>query len=101
VWWLFPELEPLQPAARVAAVALALAVAFIPARRGPVQVAALAAAVIIAFELTVTFWWPPYFVWFAPLAFVALFAAYVPEQLFARTAPTTKGSRAAAGVSQS
>ena len=87
VWWLFPELDPLQPAARVAAVGLALAVAVIPARRGPVQVAALGAAVIIAFELTVTFWWPPYFVWFAPLAFVALFAPY--------------GSRAAAGVSPS
>jgi hypothetical protein len=81
VWWLFPELQPLQGAARVAAVGLALAVAVIPARRGPVQVAALAAAVIIAFELTVTFWWPPYLVWFAPLAFVALFAPYGPDQL--------------------
>jgi hypothetical protein len=88
VWWLFPGLHPLQDVARVAAVGLALAVAVVPRRRGPVQVAALAAAVIIAFELTVSFWWPPYLVWFAPPAFVALFAAYGPGQLFGQTTST-------------
>ena len=83
VWGEIPGLHPLQVAVRVAAVALALAVGFIPRSRGPVQVAALGAAVIVGMELTLTYWLPSYVVWFAPLAFVALFAAYGPDELFA------------------
>jgi hypothetical protein len=84
IWWLFPSLEPLQVVTRVAAVALAVAVAFVPVRKGPLQVAALGAAVIIAFQLAVTFWAPAYVAWFVPLLFVAVFAAYGPGQLFGR-----------------
>ena len=93
IWWLFPSLEPLQGPARVAAVGLALAVAFVPLRRGALQVAALGAAVIIAFELTVTFWAPAYVVWFAPLVFVALFATYAPDELFAKPSERLQGAR--------
>jgi hypothetical protein len=58
----------------VAAALLALAVAFVPRRRSPVQVAALAAAVVIAVQLVVTHWFYLYVVWFLPLVLVALLA---------------------------
>jgi hypothetical protein len=41
-----------------------------------VQIAALAAAVLIAFQIAADHWFYLYVVWFAPLVFVALFAAY-------------------------
>ena len=40
------------------------------------QVAALAAAVMIAIEMTADHWFYLYIVWFAPLVLVALFAAH-------------------------
>ena len=96
VWGLFPGLHSVQDVVRVAAVGLALAVGFIPRSRGPVQVAALGAAVIIGMELTLTYWLPSYVVWFAPLAFVALFATYGPEQLFpGRATPAEDAPRRA------
>jgi uncharacterized membrane protein len=103
VWWLFPDLQAVQPAARVAAVGLALVLALVPARRGPLQVAALGAAAIIGFELTVTFWLPSYVLWFAPLAFVALFAPYGPDQVFGRARVPVAGhgqARGSVGVSR-
>ena len=59
-----------------AAVLLAVGVAFVPARRDPIQVAALGAAVLIAFQLGAVHWFYLYIVWFAPLALVALFGVY-------------------------
>jgi hypothetical protein len=52
---------------------LAIAVAFVPRRKSPMQVAALAAAVMIAIELTADHWFYLYIVWFAPLVLVAAF----------------------------
>jgi hypothetical protein len=57
-------------------VALALAVAFVPVRRGIVEVAALGAAVLIALQLGVNYWLYPYIVWFFPLVLVAIFASH-------------------------
>jgi hypothetical protein len=57
-------------------VALALAVAFVPRRRDIVTIAALGAAVIIALQLGVTYWFYLYIVWFFPLVVVALFGSY-------------------------
>ncbi len=51
-------------------------VAFVPERRGPVEVAALGAAVIIALQLAANYWLYPYIVWFFPLVIVALFAGH-------------------------
>jgi hypothetical protein len=51
----------------------------VPARRTERQLAALAAAVLIAFQLTATHWFYLYVVWFAPLVFVALFTAHRPR----------------------
>ena len=51
-----------------------MAVFFVPRRRDLVQVAALAAAVLIALQLGVSYWFYLYVAWFAPLALVAFFA---------------------------
>ncbi|MGI8585591.1 MAG: glycosyltransferase 87 family protein [Thermoleophilaceae bacterium] len=76
VWGQVGSLDWLHTAVKVGVVALALAVAVVPRRRGPVQVAALAAAVVIALQLAATHWFYLYVVWFAPLALVAMFASY-------------------------
>jgi hypothetical protein len=58
------------------ALLLAVAVAFVPRRKTPLQVAALGAAVLIAVQLAASHWFYLYIVWFFPLALVALFGAY-------------------------
>jgi hypothetical protein len=56
-------------------VLLAVGAAIVPSSRGPVEVAALAAAIMIGVELSLTHWFYLYIVWFFPLALVALTAA--------------------------
>jgi hypothetical protein len=75
IWSLEPALDPLQTASKAFAVLLGIAVFFVPRRRTVPQVAALAAAVLIAVQVTATHWFYPYTVWFAPLVLVALFTA--------------------------
>ena len=75
VWGLAPSLDFLRPAERVAAVGLAIALAFWPRRKTPAQIAALAAAVVIAVQLGATHWFYFYVVWFLPLVLAALFWA--------------------------
>lgn len=72
VWGLYGGLDTLQTAVQLAAVLLAIAVAFVPRRRTLVQVAALAAAVLIALQLGVTHWFYLYIAWFFPLVMLAL-----------------------------
>ncbi len=91
VWGLAPSLDFLRPVERAAAAALALAVAFWPRRKTPVQVAALAAAVLIAVQLGATHWFYFYVVWFLPLVLAALFAAQ-PSQLTRSGSPAGRGS---------
>jgi hypothetical protein len=91
VWGLAPSLDFLRPVERVATVALAFAVALWPARKTPAQVAALAAAVLIAVQLGATHWFYFYVVWFLPLVLAALFVAQRGEGL------TRLSSRAAPG----
>jgi hypothetical protein len=74
VWGLAPSLEPLQTAARVFAVALAVAAFLWPPRRSVTQVAALGAAVVIAAQVAGTHWFYFYVLWFLPLVLVASFA---------------------------
>ena len=76
VWGLWGGLSVEQHLVQGAAVALALAVAFVPRRRGVVEVAALAAAVIIALQLAAGYWLYSYIVWFYPAVAVALFGSY-------------------------
>ncbi len=91
IWGLAPSLDFLRPIERAATVALALAVALWPARKTPAQVAALAAAVLIAVQLGATHWFYFYVVWFLPLVLAALFVAQRGEGL------TRFSSRAAPG----
>jgi len=91
IWGLAPSLDFLRPIERAATVALALAVALWPARKTPTQVAALAAAVLIAVQLGATHWFYFYVVWFLPLVLAALFVAQQGEGL------TRFSSRAAPG----
>ncbi len=72
IWGQVPALEPLRIALLVGVVALSVALAFRPRGKTPVQVAALAAALIIALQLTAMHWFYLYIVWFFPLLLVAL-----------------------------
>ena len=75
VWGLYDGLDGLRVAVTVAAVALAVAVAFVPRRRDERTVAALGAAVLIALQLAVTHWFYLYIVWFLPFLLIALLSA--------------------------
>jgi hypothetical protein len=66
----------LQLPLQLAVGALAIAVAFVPRRRTPAQVAALGAAVLLGVELTLSNWNPWYIIWFAPLVLVALLGVH-------------------------
>jgi hypothetical protein len=74
VWGLAPSLDWLQSVARLGAIALAVLVAFVPARRSPAQVAALAAAVTVTVQLGATHWFYFYVVWFLPAYLAASFS---------------------------
>lgn len=75
IWGLY-DLETLQRAWQVGAVVLALAVAVLPRRRDLIGLAALAAAVLIAFQLGAGYWFYLYLVWFFPLVMLALLGRY-------------------------
>jgi hypothetical protein len=75
VWGQFPSLDWFHPLARVGVALFALAIAFVPQRKTTQQIAALGAAAIVLFELSLRHWLPSYVIWFAPMAFVAIFAA--------------------------
>jgi glycosyl transferase family 87 len=72
IWGQDHSLEWLQTVVKVLAVGLALIVAFVPRRRTIVQIAALAAAVMIAVELTAEHWFYLYIPWFAGLVLPAI-----------------------------
>jgi Glycosyltransferase family 87 len=74
LWGQAPSLHWLQTLSKVLAVGLAVALFFVPRRRSTVQVAALAAALLIAVQVTANHWFYPYAVWFAPLVLAATFA---------------------------
>ena len=59
---------------------------FVPRRRGLIEVAALGAAIIIALQLSASYWLYSYIVWFYPLVAVALFGSFPSELGWAVTA---------------
>ena len=65
-----PDLGVLQPVLEVLVVGFALFVAFVPRRKGPIELAALTAAVLLAFQLTLPHWFYLYLPWVFP--FIAL-----------------------------
>ena len=50
----------------------AVAAAFFPRRKSPLQLAALTAALLAGFELVLTYWLYTYIPWFYPFAAIAL-----------------------------
>jgi hypothetical protein len=74
LWGQHDSLAPVQTGVKIAAVGLAIAVAFVPRRLDTIRAAALGAAVLIAFQIAATHWFYLYVVWFAPLVLVALLA---------------------------
>jgi len=77
--WGQASLEWLHTLLKLGVAALAVAVALFPRRRGPVTIAALGAAVLIAVQLTVEHWFYLYIPWFAAFLFVALLAREAPD----------------------
>jgi len=76
VWGLWGGLSIERHLVEGAAIGLAILVAFVPRRRGTVEIAALGAAVLIALQLAAGYWLYSYLVWFFPLVAVALFGAF-------------------------
>jgi hypothetical protein len=73
IWGQEDWLQPVQSVVKALAVGLAVAVAFVPRHKTPLQTAALGAAVLIALELALTHWFYLYIVWFLPFVLIALF----------------------------
>jgi hypothetical protein len=74
IWGQTGSLEWLQTLMKVATVALAVIVAFVPRRRSLPQIAALSAAILIAVQLTAEHWFYLYIPWFFGLLITALAA---------------------------
>jgi hypothetical protein len=97
VWGLYgnpPTLHGLQLAVQLGAVALALALAFVPRRDDLVGLAAACAAVIIATQLGIEHWFYLYIPWFFPLVMLALLGARAGRD----HAPTRAAGRDAASA---
>jgi hypothetical protein len=69
-----PDLKWLQHVLQVVLACGALAAAFVPRRKSPLQLAALTCALLAAFELLLTHWSVLYIAWFFPFAVFALVA---------------------------
>ena len=67
-----PDLGSVQPVVAGFAVALAAVVAFVPRRKGTVELAALTAAIVIASELALTHLFYLYLPWFLPFVLLWL-----------------------------
>jgi hypothetical protein len=61
-----PDLGVVQPVLAVLAVVLAIAVAIVPREKGPVELAALTAAILVGFQLALTHWFYLYLPWILP-----------------------------------
>lgn len=67
-----PDLAFLQRPLTAFAIFLAVLVAFVPRKKTLRRLAALSAAIVIAFQLTVNYWFYTYVIWFEPFVFLAL-----------------------------
>jgi hypothetical protein len=70
-----PDLHLVQRVLQGLLVIGAVAVAFVPRRKSPLQLAALTGALLVGFELVLTHWSYLYIPWFFPFAAFALLAA--------------------------
>jgi hypothetical protein len=79
IWGLYGGLQWAQTAVQLAGVALALALAVVPRRRDLIGLAALCAAILVAIELGVTYWFYLYIPWFFAPAIIALLGRFGDE----------------------
>ena len=70
-----PDLRWLQHVLQVVLAVAAVAVAFVPRKKSPLQLAALTGGLLIAFELLLTHWSPLYIAWFFPFVALSVLAA--------------------------
>jgi len=70
-----PELAFLQRPLMALAIFLSILVAFVPREKTLRRLAALSAALVIAFQLTANYWFYAYITWFEPFVFVSLLLA--------------------------
>jgi hypothetical protein len=97
VWGLEPSLDGVQKLARALPVILGIAFFFLPKRRDALQVAALAAALLIATQVGSTHWFYFFILWWTPLVLVNVFAAQ--ERVTgADPSPAASGSGADVGL---
>ena len=89
-----PDLKWVQEVLQVRLVIAAVAVAFVPRRKSPLQLAALTAALLMGFELVLTHWAALYIAWFFP--FLALAVVAGPELGGVVPARSTDGGGSAA-----
>jgi len=77
-----PDLHLLQRVLQGLLLVAAVAFAFVPRRKSPLQLAALTAALLAGFELVQTYWLYTYIPWFFPFAAIAVLAptAFVRER---------------------
>ena len=81
IWSQEPGLHWLQTLLKAASLGLAIALAFIPrGSRTVAQMAALAAAVLIAGEIPLQHWFYLYVAWFLPLYCLALFSEHAADE---------------------
>ena len=78
IWGQHPGLDTLQTLAKIALVAAACATALVPRVKTPLQLAALAAALLIGLQLTMTHWFYLYIVWWFPLVMIGLILRQAP-----------------------
>ena len=74
--WGLHDLKVLEHLWLFTAVFFAVVAAFLPRRKDVVGLAAVAAAVVIALQLSLNYWFYLYLVWFFPFLAVAVFARY-------------------------
>ncbi|MBA2293639.1 MAG: hypothetical protein H0W16_00750 [Actinobacteria bacterium] len=75
-----PDLASLQTVVQAVVIVLAGVVAVVPREKGPLELAALTAAVLAAFQLSLTHWFYLYLPWVLPFALLALLLPRVPER---------------------
>jgi hypothetical protein len=69
-----PDLAPVQRVGQALLVLAAVAAAFVPRRKTPLQLAALTGGLLVAFQLLLTHWSGLYVAWFFPFVVLAAFA---------------------------
>lgn len=95
-----PDLASLQTVVQVAVIALAGAAATVPRDKGPLELAALTAALLLAFELSLTHWSYLYLPWVLPFVLLALYLprAGPPPEERAPAAPAEAVARETASL---